>query len=97
MTLYLEQAETASPLQDSSANEYGLKRDSTFNVMCYSLRQDGIEPMPNRMLEIPCRFTYNQLQDTIDAKYNLPVQLQYIDDDQQDILVDSDLVLKRAI
>ena len=33
----------------------------------------------------------------MDAKYNLPVQLQYIDDEEQDILVDSDLVLKRAI
>lgn len=64
-----------SPLQDSSANEYGLNRDSTFQVMCYSLRQDGMESMPNRMLEIPCRFTYRQLQDAIDIRYNLPVQI----------------------
>lgn len=75
MILYLESAEMESPLQDSSANEYGLNRGSTFQVMCYSLRQDSLEPMPNRMLEIPCHFTYRQLQDAIDIRYNLPVQL----------------------
>lgn len=64
--------------------------------MCYSIGE-GLDHMANRMLEIPYKTPYKQLQDIINNKYNIPVQIQYIDDDENNVLVDSDLVLRRAI
>ncbi len=57
MLLYLEQADSAALLRDDSLqNSTGV-----FQVICYSLKQDALESMPNRMLEVPCKVTYRQL------------------------------------
>lgn len=34
------------------------------------------------MLEVPCKVTYKQLQETIDARYNLPVTILYLNNDE---------------
>jgi len=78
MILFLEQADQASLL--SSNDDYFLNNDGKFQIMCYNM--GNLTSMPNRMLEVPCRVTYRYLQDAIDAKYNLPVQILYIDDEE---------------
>jgi hypothetical protein len=54
MILFLEQADSTSLLKDDSL----LTASGVFQVICYSLKQDALESMPNRMLEVPCKATY---------------------------------------
>jgi hypothetical protein len=50
------------------------RSDGTLPIMCYSIGE-GLDHMANRMLEIPYKTPYKQLQDIINNKYNIPVQI----------------------
>lgn len=91
MVLFLEQAESSSSIP-ASDDEF-LKSNATIPVICYSLGGDALQ-QANKMLEVPCKITYKQLQEAIDARYNLPVQILYINNDDDQVQVDSDFVLK---
>eukprot|EP00347_Sterkiella_histriomuscorum_P022084 403331737 len=52
----------------------------------------------NKIFEIPSNIKYKELQELINKKYNnQPIQMAYIDEDNEQITFDSDLVLNKAL
>ncbi|CDW88478.1 UNKNOWN [Stylonychia lemnae] len=52
----------------------------------------------NKIFEAPANIRYKDLQELMNKKYNnLPIQMKYIDEYTEQITIDSDLVLNKAI
>jgi hypothetical protein len=65
-------------------------------VKCFDV--DNYALPDNRMLEVPSNINYKSLQELVNKKYdNIPIQMHYIDENEDQITVDSDLVLQKAM
>lgn len=54
--------------------------------------------VPNRLMQLPCKQTnFRTLKDLIDSKYNMTMQIKYIDEEERDVLIESDSILRKAI
>lgn len=52
----------------------------------------------NKIFEAPSNIKYKELQELVNKKYNnLPIQMTYIDEYEEQITIDSDLVLNKAL
>jgi hypothetical protein len=71
---------------------------SSLIVKCYEVESNGAYLHDNKMFEVQSNIRYLDLQDLVNKKYgNLMTQLSYIDEQDEQITIDSDLVLKKAI
>ena len=71
---------------------------SSLLVKCYEVESTGAYLHDNKMFEVPSNLRYHELQDHVNKKYgNLMTQLSYIDEQDEQITLDSDLVLKKAV
>jgi hypothetical protein len=71
---------------------------SSLLVKCYEVESTGANLHDNKMFEVPSNLRYHELQDHVNKKYgNLMTQLSYIDEQDEQITLDSDLVLKKAV
>lgn len=54
--------------------------------------------LDNKLFEVPADIRYIELQEIVNKKYNnSPMLIQYIDEANDKVTIDSDLVLQRAI
>ena len=71
---------------------------SSLIVKCYEVESNGAYLHDNKMFEVQSNIRYLDLQDLVNKKYgNLMTQLSYIDEQDEQVTIDSDLVLKKAI
>ena len=67
-------------------------------MKCYEVESNGAYLHDNKMFEAPSNIRYHELQDLVNKKYgNQMTQLSYIDEQDEQITIDSDLVLKKAV
>lgn len=75
----------------------------TFLCRCYASGNEFSPPafQPNsadRIFEIQSETQYRELQQIVDGKFGVgDTKIQYLDETEQTVLIDSDLVLQKAI
>ena len=77
------------------------QNDEELLVRCYPTteldQEDQIQDLSDRIFKVAANVKYQDLQSYIDQKFQMNCKIQYIVDDNETVMVDSDLVLQRAI
>jgi len=96
MIQFLQQ--TLLQFEGPLADSYNLALGTMIFVKCFEADNLAGQLQDNKLFEVPSSIKYIELQDTINKKYGgVPTQLSYIDEHEEQITIDSDLVLQKAI
>ena len=66
-------------------------------MLIKTFENDSYQP-DNKIFEAPSNIKYKELQELINKKYNnLPIHMAFLDEDNEQITIDSDLALSKAV
>ncbi len=98
MALFLENVLTET---NTSFNKFKVKTEGVLLVRCYTIggqEQEFFQNQGDRLFEVSSNVTYDQLQQQVDNKFFTQATIiQYIGEEDQQVVVDSDLVLRKAV
>lgn len=96
MALFLD---TVLVESSTGFNKFASKNEGVLLVRCYSIggNEGEFTNQGDRLFEVSTGINYAQLQQTVDQKFfTAGTIIQYIGEEDQQVVIDSDLVLRKA-